>query len=191
MAMRTYGVVACSVSAEHLSRKFCRAIPVWRWSQATKRWKNQVKTSHPGVREKGRRVDIPDEGTSRRAAQQDIVVAVLASNGSYAEAAEAAEVDPRTIGRWMQQAPLRRRVNDARQEHVIQLHANLALAAPHAVEVLLEVARDEYEKGGPRVSAADALLRHNAKIHELDVLQAQIDELREATEGFDSIGELS
>lgn len=134
----------------------------------------------------GERAKRPDgEVDNRREQRKARAIAVLAANGQYRDAAEAAGVDRRTIGRWMREPSFRRRTHEARTEHTFRIYGELSAAAPTAVEVLRSLTEDESVDPGHRIRAADALIRHQAKLHQLSALKSELDELRVEVERLD------
>jgi hypothetical protein len=110
---------------------------------------------------------VPDhenggEVADRRAARQQIAVHVLGRGGSYGDAGEEAEVDRRTIGRWMRDPEFRRRVQERREEWVAEIAGQLVAAGPDAVTVLVQESRIA-PLASDRIRAATALLSHSQR----------------------------
>jgi hypothetical protein len=119
-----------------------------------------------------------NEAGRRRAAQQQVAVDVLGRGGSYGDAGEEADVDRRTIGRWMQDAAFRRRVAARRDAWVAEISGQLVAAGPDAVTVLIQESRIG-ERSADRVRAATALLHQAARFRRDHDLEERLRALEE------------
>jgi len=84
-----------------------------------------------------------DEATSRRAAQDEILIAGLASGLSYEEAGKKAGCVGRTVARKMQDLDFARQVASRRGEHVLAVAGQLTSLSAEAVEVIRGCTQDE------------------------------------------------
>jgi len=112
------------------------------------------------------------------------LVAVIARGGTQAEAAKAAKLSIREVGRRLKEPEVARLVRAARRDHQRKMMAKLADAGFEALETLLELqAKDQPVE--TRFKASKELLHaavHNldslATREELDDLQAQVEALQ-------------
>jgi len=88
------------------------------------------------------------EGTSRREAQDELIVEALAAGRSYGEAGELAGCSGRTVARRMGDAEFARRVADRRGERVVSVAGQLTSLGSEAVAALPHRRADRYESAG-------------------------------------------
>ena len=118
--------------------------------------------------------------------KQVAAIAALISGMDFASAAASAEVTPDTLRRW-------RRNDDAfnaewrfrKQEMLAHTTSQISNAAVDSINVMKAVRDDVNETGSTRVKAASKLVDLAIQIGEMEVMQAEIDELRAR---LDSLG---
>ena len=118
-----------------------------------------------------------DEATSRRAAQDEILIAGLASGLSYEEAGKAAGCVGRTVARRMEDAEFARRVASRRGEHVLAVAGQLTALSAEAVEVIRGCMQDGSAR--TRLAAAKTLLELAVKFRNSHDLEVEIAEIRQ------------
>ena len=96
-------------------------------------------------------------------AAKAIAAEVIASGGSYSEAAEEARRSKRTIVRWMADPAFARLVADMRFERVSELTGRLSEMTTLAVHVLSNALLDE--NAGVRLRAAHLTLEWSVRLH--------------------------
>jgi transposase-like protein len=97
------------------------------------------------------------EAEDRRAAQQQVVVELLAQGSSYADVAQEVGITSRTIPRWMADGEFRRRVSDRRGEILGEVTGQL-VASAHDVVGQLRVEVFGAERSSDRIRAAQVYM---------------------------------
>lgn len=120
-------------------------------------------------------------------AKQTQALDALLSGCTRKQAAAAAHVGESTLRRWMaSDEDFKTAYRKAVSEILEQTTRKAQTAAGEAVDVLRSIMRDTSEQAAPRVSAADKVLSHAAKLTEQADILARLDVLEEAArEGGD------
>ena len=84
-----------------------------------------------------------DEGQDRRSAQDELLIAALASGRSYADAASIAGVSARTVSRRMSDARFARRVADRRGEQVVAIAGRITSMTAEALNTIRDCLGDD------------------------------------------------
>lgn len=83
-----------------------------------------------------------DEGTSRRTAQDEMIVAALAAGFTYEQAGQRANLSGRTVARRMSDPSFARQVADRRGEHIVATAGQLTALSSEAVEAIRSCLED-------------------------------------------------
>lgn len=103
----------------------------------------------------------------------------LITGANFNETAEAAGVSLMTLRRWRRgDTAFSRELQAQKKELLNQTTGQIANAAADSIAVMMEVRDDLGEAGAVRVRAASKLVDLAIQIGEMDVMQAEIDELR-------------
>ncbi|MEX2250616.1 MAG: hypothetical protein WD895_00930 [Acidimicrobiia bacterium] len=119
---------------------------------------------------------VHDEGSSRREAQDEILVEWLAAGRSYVEAGDLAGCSGRTVARRMEDAGFARRVADRRGERVVSVAGQLTSLGSEAVDVIRASMHGDSES--IRLSAAKTLLDMAVRFRSAHDLELEIAEIR-------------
>ena len=125
--------------------------------------------------------DRHDELASRRAAQNEIIIAALAVGSTYAEAGAQAGVDERTIARRMQEPEFARAVDDRRREHAVEVAGRLSSLGPRAISTIEDLLDDPSPR--IRLAAAKLLLELGLKVRTLNEIERDLAEIRQLLAG--------
>lgn len=118
-----------------------------------------------------------DEGTSRREAQDEIIVSALAAGLTYEQAGDLAACSGRTVARRMENAEFARQVSDRRGERVVSTAGQLTALSAEAVEVIKGCMQDDSAR--TRLAAAKTLLELAVKFRNSHDLELEIAEIRQ------------
>lgn len=112
----------------------------------------------------------PTEADDRRAAQNEVLVELLARGFSFAAAGEEAGCNARTVSRRMQDPVFRDRVSRRRGERIAELTGQLADLGGAAIGVI----RESLEAGesAARLRAAQMALSHVVRYHHTTEIEA-------------------
>src|SRR3954470_21456777 len=106
-----------------------------------------------------------------------VIIAALAAGATQGGAAEQAGVSVSTVQRRLQDESFRAEVDAARREMMSRTVGLLAEAATGAVAVLVEIAGDDAQPAGARVTAARSILSAQHQAVELVELATRVAEL--------------
>lgn len=120
--------------------------------------------------------DSHDESVSRRAGQDELIVAALAAGHSYAEAGQLAGCSARTIARRMSNPGFARLVADRRGEVVVSVTGRLTSLAAEAVEAIRSGLADESVR--TRIAAGRLILDLTHKYRHGSDLEIDVAEIR-------------
>jgi hypothetical protein len=109
------------------------------------------------------------------AKQNKAVVAILAAK-SLTDAAARAQVDRKTLQRWMKQPAFRAAVRAAESDMIEEATRRLGAVANDAIAALAAVIRGK-AKPGDKTRAANVVLSRLLQWRELTVLEAEISDL--------------
>jgi hypothetical protein len=114
--------------------------------------------------------------------KQEEAIAALLSHRSIEDAAQAVQIAPRTLLRWMKEPAFDAAYREARRLAFRQSVARLQQASGAAVSTLLKVMVDPSTPASTKVRAADSVLGHSAKAIELEDIEARVAEVERAAE---------
>jgi transposase-like protein len=115
-------------------------------------------------------------------AKQEAAILALLSSRNVEEAARAADVNQRTLFRWMKEPAIDRAYRAARRAAFAQSVGRLQQASSAAVSTLLKVMVDPGTPASTKVRAADSMLAHTIKAIEVDDIEARVTQLECAAE---------
>jgi hypothetical protein len=113
--------------------------------------------------------------------KEEAIVGLL-SQRSVDEAARSANVNPRTLYRWMKEPEFDAAYRAAKRAAYGQSIARLHQASSAAVTTLLKLMVDQNVPASTRARCADSVLGHTTKAIELEDIEARLSELERATE---------
>ena len=113
--------------------------------------------------------------------KEEAIVALL-SQRSVDDAARSANVNPRTLYRWMKEPEFDAAYRAAKRAAFGQSIARLHHLSSAAVSTLGKIMLDSATPPATRVRAADSILDHTAKAIEIEDIDARVKQLEEATE---------
>src|SRR5215213_10352924 len=124
-------------------------------------------------------MDVPelDRSENHRVSADSLIVAALAAGATHGEAAEKAGVSVSTVQRRLRDESFRAEVDAARREMMSRTVGLLAEAATGAVAVLVDIANDDAQPAGARVTAARSILSAQHQAVELVELATRVAEL--------------
>ena len=106
-------------------------------------------------------------------------IAALLEHPTIAAAAVAAGVGERTLARWLaEDRQFKKALAEAQTRALDQTISRLSGGGPHAVEVLIEIASNEYNSSAVRVQAASKILSEQRAGLNLITLKNEIEELK-------------
>ncbi len=117
-----------------------------------------------------------DEGSNRRAAQDERIIAALAEGLTYAQAGALAKVSDRTVARRMSVPGFARRVAERRDEQVVSGVGELTSLVGDAVDAIRSGLVDESAK--TRVATGKLILDMVLKFRQSFDLGIQVAEIR-------------
>ena len=117
-----------------------------------------------------------DEGSNRRAAQDERIVAALAEGLTYVQAGGLAKVSDRTVARRMSVPAFARRVAERRDEQVVSAVGELTSLVGDAVDAIRSGLVDESAR--TRVAAGKLVLDLVLKFRQSFDLELQVAEIR-------------
>ena len=120
------------------------------------------------------------EGKFGRKKEEAIVA--LMSQRSVDDAARSANVNPRTLYRWMREPEFDIAYRAAKRAAYGQSIARLHQASSAAVTTLLKLMVDQNVPASTRARCADSILAHTAKAIELEDFGARLSAVERATE---------
>jgi len=109
--------------------------------------------------------------------KQEAAIVALLNEPTVARAAITADVDERTLHRWLADPDFARAYRNARRVAFAQAIAVTQRYAPLAIHTLSKIMADQAVGASARVSAATALLKFSRESIELDDLASRVDEL--------------
>ena len=109
--------------------------------------------------------------------KQEAAIVALLNEPTVARAAITADVDERTLHRWLSDPDVARAYRSARRVAFAQAIAVTQRYAPLAIHTLGKIMADQAVGAAARVSAATALLKFSRESIELDDLASRVDEL--------------
>lgn len=109
--------------------------------------------------------------------KQEAAIVALLNEPAFSRAAKAADVDERTLRRWLDLPDFGRAYRAARRVSFTQAISVTQRYAPVAVHTLAKIMTDSRSSAPARVSAATALLKFSRESIELDDLASRVDEL--------------
>lgn len=112
--------------------------------------------------------------------KQEAAVVALLNEPTVARAAATADVDERTLHRWLADPPFARAYRSARRVAFAQAIAVTQRYAPVALHTLAKIMSDTAVGASARVSAATAILKFSRESIELDDLASRVDELEKS-----------
>ncbi len=115
--------------------------------------------------------------------KQEAAIVALLNEPTVARAAITADVDERTMHRWLADPDFARAYRNARRLAFAQAIAVTQRYAPLAVHALGKIMADTKVTAAARVSAATALLKFSRESIELDDLASRVDELERSLGG--------
>ena len=115
--------------------------------------------------------------------KQEAAIIALMNEATVARAAITADVDERTLHRWLNEPDFSRAYRNARRLAFAQAVAVTQRYAAVAIHTLAKIMTDTTIGASARVSAAVALLRVNREGIELDDLAARVEELEQSLAG--------
>ncbi len=119
---------------------------------------------------------VGDECSNRRAAQDEKIIAALASGLNYAAAGAAANVSDRTVARRMSKPSFARRVAARRDELVVSAVGQLTSLVDEAVEAIRSGLVDESAR--TRMAAGKLILELVLRFRQSFDLELQVAEIR-------------
>lgn len=120
--------------------------------------------------------------------KQEAAIVALLNEPTVARAAITADVDERTLHRWLADPVFARAYRAARRVAFAQAIAVTQRYAPLAIHTLGKIMADQTVGASARVSAATALLKFSRESIELDDLASRVDELERSLGGKDTGG---
>jgi hypothetical protein len=114
--------------------------------------------------------------------KKERAILALLSSRSVEEAARVAEVDPRTLYRWMKERAFSAAYREARRTAFSQAVARLEQLASAAAMTLGKVMLDLKTPPSTKVRAADSVLNHTIKAVDREDIQPRLAALEEAAE---------
>ena len=121
--------------------------------------------------------ELHDEGTNRRIAQDEIVVAALAAGFSYEEAGQRANLSGRTVARRMADPGFARLVAERRGEHVVATAGRLTTLGAQAMDAIEGCLEDPSAR--TRLVAAKLVLDLSLKFRNSHDLELEVAEIRQ------------
>lgn len=118
-----------------------------------------------------------NELESRREAQDEVLVAALASGRSYSDAGQLAGVSDRTVARRMSDVSFARRVAERRGEQVVATAGRISSLAGEAVDAIRGCLSDS--SANTRLAAARLLLDWSLKFRRGEDLTLAVAEIRQ------------
>lgn len=116
-------------------------------------------------------------GKDRLSAPQERVAAAIAGGMTVAEAAASAEVNERTVWRWLSSEPaFRDRVERNRAAVSARVLTDVVAGSVRAVRVLIDSLSSENE--GSRIKAAGLLLQHKLRETEQGEMRKELDAIQ-------------
>ncbi len=112
--------------------------------------------------------------------KQEAAIIALLNEPTVARAALTADVDERTLHRWLADPDFARAYRNARRLAFAQAVAVTQRYAPLAIHTLGKIMADTKVTAAARVSAATALLKFSRESIELDDLASRVDELEQS-----------
>jgi hypothetical protein len=116
------------------------------------------------------------------ARKQEEAIAALLSHRSIEDAAQAINVAPRTMLRWLQVPEFRNAYLKARREAVGQSIARMQQATGAATITVLKLMTDPNAPAAVRLRAAECVFTHAIKGIELEDIETRLTELERAAE---------
>jgi hypothetical protein len=116
------------------------------------------------------------------ARKQEEAIAALLSHRSIEDAAQAINVAPRTLLRWLQVPEFRDAYLKARREAVGQSIARMQQATGAAAITVLKLMTDPNVPAAVKLRAAECVFAHAIKGIELEDIEARLSELERAAE---------
>ena len=110
-------------------------------------------------------------------AQQRQVLVSLLGGVPIVRAAEAAEVDPSSVYRWLKQASFAEALREGRRQVAQQGLAQLQGLVADAVTLVREILNDKTKSANTRLRAAELVVNTTLKYLELDDLERRLREL--------------
>lgn len=110
--------------------------------------------------------------TSREAA-----VNALIAQPTIRGAAAACGIAEKTLHAWLKEEDFAKKVREAQQEISRATMGRLLSSIGLAIDTLAEIAGDQAQAPGPRVTASKAILDHSLKIYELEAVQERLEAL--------------
>ena len=120
------------------------------------------------------------------ARKQEEAIAALLSHRSIEDAAQAINVAPRTLLRWLQVPEFRDAYLKARREAVGQSIARMQQATGAATITTLKLMTDPNIPAAVRLRAAECVFAHAIKGIELEDIETRLTELERATDAAKS-----
>ncbi|HEX2837063.1 MAG TPA: hypothetical protein VHN77_02940 [Phycisphaerales bacterium] len=120
--------------------------------------------------------------------KQEAAIVALLNEPTVARAAITADVDERTLHRWLADPDFARAYRNARRVAFAQAIAVTQRYAPLAIHTLGKIMADQTVGASARVSAATALLKFSRESIELDDLASRVDELERSLGSKDGVG---
>ena len=114
--------------------------------------------------------------------KKEAAIAALLSHRSIEDAAQAINVAPRTLLRWLQLPEFKAAYREARREGVNQAIARMQQATGAAGTVALKLMTDPNVPAAVRLRAAECVFDRAFKGIELEDIEARVSELERATE---------
>jgi len=113
--------------------------------------------------------------------QEEAIVALL-SQRSVDDAARVANINPRTLYRWMKDPEFDAAYRKTKRAAFGQSIARLHYLSSAAVSTLGKIMLDSSTPPATRVRAADSILDHTAKAIEIEDIEARVSDLERAAD---------
>jgi hypothetical protein len=114
--------------------------------------------------------------------KKEAAILALLTARSIEDAARTAQIPPRTLYRWLQEAEFDAAYRKARRAAFAQATARLQQATGAAVSTLLKIMVDTNAPPSTRVRAADSVLDHAKQAIEIEDVEVRVAALEQAAE---------
>jgi len=114
--------------------------------------------------------------------KKEEAIAALLSHRTIEDAAQAINIAPRTLLRWMQIAEFKAAYLKARREAVDQATARLQQSTGAAAATMLKLMVDPAAPAAVRLRAAECVFDHAIRAIEIEDIEARVSELEQALE---------
>jgi hypothetical protein len=114
--------------------------------------------------------------------KKEEAIAALLSHRTIEDAAQAINIAPRTLMRWLQLAEFKAAFRQARRDAVDQATARLQQATGAAAATVLRLMTDPAAPAAVRLRAAESVFDHAIRAIEIEDIEVRVAELEQAVE---------